>query len=248
MTTVSAGRLAKVFVEVADTLVDEFDIMEFLHMLADRAAGLVNTAAVGLLLDDQRGNLEFMAASDENARLLELFQIQNHEGPCLDAFRTGRPVINADLRAAGARWPRFAPRATEAGFRSVHAFPLRLRSQVIGAMNLFGNDVGVLDDADAQIVQALADVAAIGLIQERAIRRGELLAEQLQGALNSRIVIEQAKGAIAQARGLSVDEAFAALRGYARRSNRRLGEVAHTVLTDPTSLPDLSAQEPGPPG
>jgi AmiR/NasT family two-component response regulator len=115
-------------------------------------------------------------------------------------------------------------------------------------MNLFGNDVGVLDDADAQIVQALADVAAIGLIQERAIRRGGLLAEQLQGALNSRIVIEQAKGAIAQARGLSVDEAFAALRGYARRSNRRLGEVAHAVLTDPTGLPDLSAQEPGPPG
>jgi transcriptional regulator with GAF, ATPase, and Fis domain len=239
MTTVSPERLAKVFVEIADTLVDEFDIVEFLHMLADHAAGLVPASAVGLLLTDQRGNLEFMAGSDENVKLLELFQLQNREGPCLDAFRAGRPVINADLRTAGARWPRFAPRATAAGFRSVQAFPLRLRSQVIGALNLFGSDVGGFDDADVRIVQAMADVATIGLLQEKAIHRGELLTEQLQGALNSRIVIEQAKGVIAQAYRVSVDHAFVAMRGYARRTNRRLNDVAYAVVTDLASLPDL---------
>jgi transcriptional regulator with GAF, ATPase, and Fis domain len=243
MTTVSAERLAKIFVEVADTLVDEFDLIEFLHLLADRTAGLMHASAVGLLLADQRGNLEFMAGSDENVKLLELFQLQNHEGPCLDAFRTGRPVINADLRTAGARWPRFAPRATAAGFRSVHAFPLRLRSEVIGALNLFGADVGALDEADVRIVQAVADVATIGLLQERTIHRSEVLTEQLQGALNSRIVIEQAKGAIAQAYGVSLDEAFTRMRGYARAANRRLSEVAYTVVTDPASVPELSAQQ-----
>jgi GAF domain-containing protein len=242
MTTISAERLARTFVEVADTLVDEFDLIDFLHMLADRTAVLVGAATVGLMLADQRGRLEFLAASDENTRLLELFQVQNSEGPCLDAFRTAVPVINADLAEAGSRWPRFAPRATAAGFRSVHAFPLRLRSEVIGALNVFGRQPGSsLDHADVPIVQALADIAAIGLLQERAIRRGEILTEQLQAALNSRIVIEQAKGAIAQARGVSVDEAFNMLRNYARRTNRRLVDIAHTVVADPDSLPELGS-------
>ena len=240
MTTVSAERLARVFVEVADTLVDEFDLIDFMHMLAERTADLVGASAVGLLLADQHGRLEFLAASDENTKLLELFQVQNHEGPCLDAFRTATPIINADLAEAGTRWPRFAPRATAAGFRSVHAFPLRLRSEVIGALNVFGDRPGsTLDDADVPIVQSLADVAAIGLLQERAIHRGEVLTEQLQGALNSRIVIEQAKGAIAQANGISVDTAFTQIRNYARRTNRRLGDVAHSIVTDPASLLDL---------
>lgn len=241
MTTVSAERLARIFVEVADTMVDEFDLIDFLHMLADRTADLVGASAVGLLLANQRGRLEFLAASDENTRLLELFQVQNSEGPCLDAFRTATPVINADLAEAATRWPRFAPRATAAGFRSVHAFPLRLRKEVIGALNVFGSQPGsTLDDADVPIVQALADIAAIGLLHERAIRRGELLTEQLQGALNSRVVIEQAKGAIAQAHGVSVDDAFAMIRNHARRTNRRLVDVAHTILSDPAGLPELA--------
>jgi GAF domain-containing protein len=241
MTTVSAERLARIFVEIADTLVDEFDLIEFLHTLADHTADLVGASAVGLLVADQRGRLAFLAASDENTKLLELFQVQNSEGPCLDAFRTATPVINADLADASARWPRFAPRATAAGFRSVHAFPLRLRNEVIGALNVFGSQPGnTLDDVDVPIVQALADVAAIGLLQERTIRRGEILTEQLQGALNSRIVIEQAKGAIAQAHGASVDDAFTLIRNYARRTNRRLSDVAHTIVTDPTDLPDLT--------
>ena len=241
MTTISAQRLAKVFVEVADTLVDEFDLLDFLHMLTDRTANLVGASTVGLLLADQRGRLQFMAASDENTMLLELFQVQNEEGPCLDAYHTARPVINADLRQAAARWPRFAPRAAAAGFRAVHAFPLRLRQEVIGALNVFGAEVGGgFDDGDVQIIQALAYVAAIGLLQQRTISRGEVLTEQLQGALNSRIVIEQAKGAIAQASGISVDEAFTVIRGHARRTNRRLGDVARTIVTDPASLATIT--------
>lgn len=163
--------------------------------------------------------------------------MQASEGPCFDAFSTGKPVLNADLQAAGDRWPDFTRHALTAGFRSVHAFPMRVRREVIGALNVFGNTVGGnFDDADVQVVQALTDVAAIGLLQERAIRRGEVLTEQLQGALNSRIVIEQAKGAIAQAHGVSVDAAFAALRGYARRSNRKLTDAAQEILADPGRL------------
>ena len=240
MTTVSAERLATIFVEIADTMVDEFDLIEFLHMLTDRTADLVGAAAVGLLLADNDGRLEFMAGSDENVKLLELFQLQTHEGPCLEAFRTGHPVINVNLGKATPRWPRFAPRATAAGFQSVHAFPMRLRSQVIGALNVFGDTKGGdFSDGDVPIVQALADVAAISLLQERAVRRGEVLSEQLQGALNTRIVIEQAKGAVAQAQRISVDEAFARIRKYARNNHRKLTDVAYSIVADWRTLAEL---------
>ena len=123
---------------------------------------------------------------------------------------------------------------------TVHAFPLRLRSQSIGALNIFGSGrEPVLTDDDVMVVQSLADMASIALLQERAIRRGELLTEQLQNALNTRIVIEQAKGAVAQARGISVDEAFTAIRSYARGHNLRLADVANTLVTAPSSLPIL---------
>jgi GAF domain-containing protein len=234
MTTLSAERLAAIFVEVADTLVDDFDLMEFLHMLTERATDLVGAAAAGLLMADAHGRLEYMAGSNETVKLVELFQLQNQEGPCLEAFATGAPVINVDLGQATERWPLFAPRATAAGFRSVHAFPLRLRNQVIGAMNVFGSRTGGdFTGADVPIMQALTDVAAIGLLQERAVRHGELLTEQLQGALHSRIAIEQAKGAVAQATGVSVDEAFTAIRGYARQHNRKLTDVAHDLVATP---------------
>lgn len=193
------------------------------------------------MLADERGRLEFVAGSDENVRLVELFQLQNDQGPCLEAYRTGQSVFNVDLPAATARWPRFAPRAVAAGFQSVHAFPLRLRTQVIGALNIFGNTTGGdFGPADVPIMQAIADVATIGLIQERAIRRSEALTEQLQGALNSRIIIEQAKGALAQVYGISVDEAFHRIRAYARNHHRRLTEVAELVVTEPDALPGLT--------
>jgi GAF domain-containing protein len=180
-----------------------------------------------------------MAASDERAELLELFQIQAEEGPCLDSFRSGEPVIDTDLQDAAERWPRFAPHAVLSGFRSVHAFPMRLRGQVIGGLNMFGADAGSMDEGDVRVIQALADIATIALLQERAIARGELLTEQLQSALNSRIVIEQAKGYLAQVHGESPDEAFTRLRAYCRRRGLLLSAVAQAVTTDPGSLPEL---------
>jgi transcriptional regulator with GAF, ATPase, and Fis domain len=236
--TVSAERLATLFVEIADTLVDEFDVVEFLQMLTRQVAALFDTGEAGLMLADHRNRLTFMAASDESARLMELFQLQYGEGPCLDAFRTARPLTNVDLAVATKQWPEFAPRAAQAGFQLVHAFPLRLRKEVIGAMGLFGSATE-LDDADTLIVQSLADVAVIGLLQERAIRRGEELTGQLQGALNSRVVIEQAKGIVAQARGVHPDEAFTLIRDFSRRNNRRLSDVATTIVTGLPHLPDL---------
>jgi transcriptional regulator with GAF, ATPase, and Fis domain len=241
MSTLSVENVAAVFVEVADTLVDEFDLIEFLQMLTTRTAELVGTSAAGVLLADHQGQLQFMAASNEQTELLELFQVQAAEGPCLDCFRDGRAVINADLRQATDRWPAFAPRAVAAGFRSVHAFPMRLRQEVIGALNLFGGGVGQMAPADIEIVQALADVATIGLLQERAVRRAEVLTEQLQGALNSRIIIEQAKGAVAQHQGCTIDQAFEILRTYSRKHGLHLVGVARSVLNDPTSIGRLLA-------
>jgi len=240
VSALAADRVAEIFVEFADTLVEEFDLIEFLQMVTARASELVGSAAAGLLLSDPHGVLQFMAASDERSELLELFQVQALEGPCQDCFRTGIEVSTADLRTAGERWPQFAPRAAAAGYRSVHAFPLRLRREVIGALNLFGTDVGEMARDDARMIQALADVATIGLLQERAVRRGEVLAEQLQGALSSRIVIEQAKGAIAQVQECDVDEAFAILRNYCRTNSERLSEVAQAVVADQQGIPGLT--------
>jgi GAF domain-containing protein len=234
MTTVSAQRLAEVFVEVADTLVDDFDVIEFLQLVSERTAELLQAGAVGLLLADQYGGLQFMAASDEATKLLELFEVQHREGPCLDAFRTGDPVHASDLVADG-RWPLFSSRVIEAGFGSVHAMPMRLRGEVIGALSLFGRRSDQLDGADARIVQALVDIATIGLLQERAIRRNEVLVEQLQGALNSRVIIEQAKGALAQLRDITVDEAFELMRAFARNNGRRLSQVAQAVVSGDTT-------------
>ncbi|HLK95003.1 MAG TPA: GAF and ANTAR domain-containing protein [Nocardioidaceae bacterium] len=236
---VPASRLAEVFVEVADTLVDTFDVFEFLGLVTLRTAELVQSEAAGLCLADGDGRLQFMAASNETTELLELFQVQTDEGPCQDCFHSGTAVVNADLTQAGDRWPRFAPRAVESGYRSVHAIPLRLRQSTVGALNLFNGDAGRLEPEEVDVVQALADVATIGLLQERALRRAEVLSEQLQSALDSRVVIEQAKGAVAQLHSVSIDEAFQLMRGYARRNRTRLLEVAQAVVDDPTRLPSL---------
>ncbi|WP_193612550.1 GAF and ANTAR domain-containing protein [Nocardioides lijunqiniae] len=229
---ISLPDLSDFFVDVADTLVDDFDLVDFLDHLTEKAATVSGAAAVGLVLSDHQGRVRFMAASNESGKMLELLQIQNHEGPCLEALSTGVPVVNADLAHAADRWPRFAPRALEAGFQSVHAFPMRLRSQVIGALNIFGTQDARFEPDEVRVVQALADVATIAIIQERNLVQAELLTEQLQGALNSRIVIEQAKGALAQGDGITTAEAFDLLRTRARQERRRLVDVASEVLSD----------------
>jgi transcriptional regulator with GAF, ATPase, and Fis domain len=223
-------RLARVFVELADTLVADFDVIDLLHTLAERSVELLDADAAGLILADQRGQLHVLAATTDQARVLELFELQNSEGPCLDCFSSGQPVVNVDLAEVEMRWPLFRAASTAAGFRSVHALPLRLRGEVIGAMNLFCRHRSTLGDDDIAIGQALTDVATIGLIQERTVRLGEVLAEQLQGALNSRILLEQAKGILAERTGVDVDSAFSLLRAHARRCNQQLGVVAAAVI------------------
>lgn len=240
MSALPAAKVAEAFVEFADTLVEEFDLIEFLQMVTARASDLVGADAAGLLLADPEGTLQLMAASDERTEMLELYQVQSLEGPCQDCFRNGQAVVNTDLGHSADRWPNFAPRAVAAGFASVHAFPMRLRREVIGALNLFGATGETMDPGDARTVQALADVATIGLLQERAVRRGEVLTEQLQGALNSRIVIEQAKGALAQIHGCSVDAAFDILRTYCRANRLGLSDVARGFVADPQAFPGLA--------
>jgi transcriptional regulator with GAF, ATPase, and Fis domain len=237
--------LSDTFVDLADTMVAEFDVIDFLHMLADRSVRLLPAAAAGVLLADPRGQLRVAAASSEAAGLVELFQIQNDQGPCLDCFRTGQPVTAADLGGIGQPWPRFAAAAAQAGFGAVHALPMRLRDQVIGALNLFSADTGPLGQADLRIGQALADVATIGLLQEQNVRRAETLAEQLQAALNSRVIIEQAKGRLAERLGLNMDQAFALLRDHARNTNQRLTDMARHIIDSPTA--DFPPVDPRPP-
>lgn len=229
--------LAEVLVEMADTLVDDFDVIEFLQLVADRSVSVVEVSAAGLLLTDQRGALRVVAASTEETKLLELFQLQADEGPCLDCFHTGRPVAVADLSAASEqRWPRFAAEARRTGFSSVHALPMRLRDEVIGALNLFHTEPVALTPESLALAQALADVATIGLLQERVIRRGEVPAEQLQTALHSRILIEQAKGVIAERNGVEIADAFTLLRRAARDRNLRLSGLANDIVDGSTRL------------
>jgi GAF domain-containing protein len=236
-------QLADVFVEMADTLVDDFDTIEFLHVLTARCVQLLGVSAAGLLLTDQQDALQVVAASSERTRLLELFQLQTDQGPCLDCFRTGQPVSVADLPSAG-RWPAFTAAAAEVGFAAVHAVPMRLRTEVIGALNLFDIAPGTLAEGKLRIGQALADVATIGLLQQRAIHRRDALTEQLQTALESRVLIEQAKGVLAERLHLDMDEAFTLLRGYSRNNNRRLSDLAQAVVDGSDQIPPATATSP----
>jgi GAF domain-containing protein len=132
----SQESLAEVFVQIADTLVADFDIIDFLQHLCDRCVELLGVDAAGLLLADPQNQLQIMAATSEQARLLELFQLQSGEGPCLDCHQDGRAVVIPDVAAVTARWPQFAPACQQAGFAAVHAMPMRCRDQIVGAMNL----------------------------------------------------------------------------------------------------------------
>lgn len=242
----SDRRAWRTFVKVADTLVADFDIIDFLETLAQDGVDLLGVSACGILLADQAGSLNLVAASTEQARILELSQLQNAEGPCMDAYRTLTVVTCPDLAADGARWPTFAPAAVAAGFGAVHAVPMRLREQAVGAFNLFSAEAGALDAETTELGQALADVATIGILHERAVRRQEVVTEQLQVALNSRIAIEQAKGVLAERLQLGIDEAFAALRGYAREHNLKLAEVARAVAVGELDITAPAASPSGP--
>lgn len=241
--------VSRAFVTLADTLVDEYDVIDLLDRLAGLCVELLSADAAGIMLGDARRELRAVAASDEAAHVMELLQLQSDEGPCLDCFQTAAPVSVADLAEAANRWPTFAAAVAQRGdFRSIHALPLRLRGRAIGALNLFGNVPGPLPELDLALGQALADVATIGILQERAIRRSEVLNEQLQSALNNRVIIEQAKGVLAQYGDLTPADAFQGLRRFARSRNLKISDVARRIVEKEFDLTEVLAPRTGRPG
>lgn len=231
------ARLGRVFVELADTLVADYEVLDFLYLVCERCAEVLDVEAVGALLTTSAGELTLSAASTEEMRVLELFEAQQREGPCYDAFVTGEVVVAADLTEGGDRWPRFAPRALEAGFRSVSGFPLRLRDDVIGALNMFRRAASGLDEEEITVARTLADAATIGIMNERVVREARLRSEQLQHALDSRVVIEQAKGVLAERLEVSPGEGFERLRRYARDHRRGVHGVAQDVVAGELDIP-----------
>lgn len=223
-------KLSAAFVALADTLVEDFDVLDLLLTLVEQCADILDTTAGGIMLVDPAGRLQLVASTSEESNLVEIMQLNAGAGPCVDCFTSGAPVTVGDIDASGSAWPAFRAEALKQGFRSVHATPMRLRGQVLGTMNLFDTEVGELNQKDIAVAKALADVATIGLLQERNIRQSGVVAEQLQYALNSRIVIEQAKGVLSEHAGLSMTDAFAALRRYARTKNLSLNFVAAEVV------------------
>jgi transcriptional regulator with GAF, ATPase, and Fis domain len=222
--------LTQTFVQLADSLVEGFDIIDLLAALVDRCVELLHVAAAGIVLADGAGSLHVMVASSEEVHRLEVLQIQTDEGPCPESYSTGAIVSDSDLRVAQLRWPRFATEAVGQGFLAVSAVPLRLRSRVIGALNLFHAAPGLLPQGDVRLAQAMADVASIAIVQDQALRAAEVRSDQLQHALDSRVAIEQAKGMLSERAQVGMDEAFGRLRSYARSNNRRLTAVAAEIV------------------
>ncbi len=221
--------LARTLVELADSLVEDFDVVDLLSLLADRCVDVLDVGAAGVMLVSPAGDLKVVASSSDAMRVLEVFELQSDEGPCIDCVRSGEPIVNHDLDHPGDGWPRFAPKAVAAGFVAVHAIPMKLRGRVIGALNIFLTDHGAMRDADVQAAQALADVATIAVLTHRAARDSQRLNDQLTLALNTRIVIEQAKGVVAEGASTDMEHAFERLRRHARNHNLRLTDLATDI-------------------
>jgi GAF domain-containing protein len=222
--------VVQALVEMADTLVDDYDVVDLLTGLADRCVSLLDVSAAGVMLASPEGSLGLVASSSEAMRLLELFELQTQEGPCLDAFRTGQSVEHENLQAGSGRWPSFSAAALQAGFASALALPLRLREATLGALNLLRVTRTPMDEVDIIVARAFADLATLSIIQHRTAAEAQRLNEQLSAALTSRVVIEQAKGVIAERADVDLAEAFSRLRSYARNHNRRLTDVARAAI------------------
>jgi GAF domain-containing protein len=228
-------QLADAFVELAGAMVSGRDVIEVLHLLCTHAVTLLDVSAAGVMLADESDHLHAVAASDERTHLLEILALQHEEGPCVEAFRTGA-IVPASATQAGERWPGFYSAAAARGYQSFYGIPLQIAGEMIGAMNLFGkNDAGIADN-ELRLAQALADVVTIALLQRRERTQTRKLATNLQTALTSRVLIEQAKGALAQRLGIPPENAFELLRTQARDSNRKLNDVAHDIINDVTAI------------
>jgi GAF domain-containing protein len=236
--------ITQAFVELADTLVDHYDVVDLMHTLGERCVELFDVDAAGIILRDTRQRLVAVASTSDEADLSEVFAIQNSEGPCLECVRTGERVVNVDIDDATRRWPHFVAKVAEYGYVTTHAFPLRLRAEVLGVINLFCRSRTTLSNDDIAVVQGLADIATIGLLQQRAVSQHEILSEQLHVALNSRIVIEQAKGALAERARINVAEAFEVMRTYSRREGRLLRDTAVAVIADELDIDQLRGHRP----
>jgi GAF domain-containing protein len=234
-------RLVETLVTLADTLVDQYDIIDFLQTLAERCVDLVDVSAAGIMLADPQRELRHAACSNEQ---MELFELQVEEGPCFDAYRTQAPVVCDSLEEAARRWPEFTRNADESGFAAFSAVPMRLRDKVVGALNLFSADAHALGEDDIKVVQAMADIATIGILQERSIRDAHAFSTQLELALESRVVIEQAKGIVAERNRISVDDAFDRVRRFARAHNRLLSETARQLIDGSLQVDALTALAP----
>jgi transcriptional regulator with GAF, ATPase, and Fis domain len=237
-------RVCEVFVELVDTLALNFDILDYLDRLAARCTELLNVSACGVLLLDEGEVIDMVAATSEQAHLLDLYQLRNSEGPSLDAFRTGRPARRADLASGEQPWPHFAAAAVEAGYVAAQALPMRLRETTIGVVSLFNTVPGPLRAGTLVLGQALVDTATISIIAHQAITRHEARSEQLQAALDTRVAIEQAKGILAQRLGMTIDDAFGVLRAYSRANNRRIAAVATDVISGRLKLPSTPHRHP----
>jgi GAF domain-containing protein len=231
--------LISTLVELADNLVDDYDLIDVLTLLCLRCVEAVDVDAAGVMLASPAGELQFVASSSESMTVLELFQIQTDEGPCVDCFRDGHAITNYALSEVDGRWPLFTPRALALGFRAVHSLPMRLRGRTIGALNLFRTHQGQLTDDDVVVAQGLADVATIAILQHRSTIDASVLNEQLNNALNSRVIIEQAKGMIRQTTGSDMDESFNRLRAHARNHNEGLTSLATRIVGMSMSSNDL---------
>lgn len=236
--------LIRTLVELADNLVEEFDVVDLLSLLSDRCVAALDVTAAGVMLVAPSGALHVVASSSDAMRTLELFQLQADEGPCIEAYRSGQAVVNVDLTAAGTRWPAFGQRAAGEGFRSAHSLPMRLRGRNIGALNLLRDRIGPLSDTDVASAQALADIATIAIIQHQVVIDAQTLNTQLSSALNSRVVIEQAKGKISEATGTDMNNAFQRLRNHARNHNARLADLAERVADGTIDARSLDPLKP----
>src|SRR4051812_30991237 len=230
-TSRQAAMVAQSFVALADTLVDDFDVVELLDRLVTDCVDLLGVSASGILLVNLDRSLEVVASSDEASRLMEVFQLESHSGPCVEAIQTGRQVVMTELPEIRRIWPAFGAKVAEFGFSAVYAFPMRLREETVGALNIFNADRPALTDFDRRLAQALADVATIGILQQRSLSQASSLAEQLQLALSSRISVEQAKGVIAEYAGVDMGVAFEALRSYSRSRRVKLSSVAEAITS-----------------
>jgi GAF domain-containing protein len=239
------ARIVETFVELADTMVDHFDVVEFLHRLVERSLELMDCAEVGLLLANAAGSLQVMASSSARSEALGLVQARAEEGPCFECYLGSRLVFSEDLALDTHRWPTFARAAVQQGISSAHAIPMRVRGHTIGTLGLLRAGTGRLSERDVPLGQGMADIAAVALIQERAMRETRGVVQQLQGALNSRVVIEQAKGVLAERGSVSVDVAFVSIRRYARHHDRRLSDVARDVIDGRLDAAALAELSPG---